>query len=295
MKKGDKFDKFQFVFLFTIALIGSIMILNSMLAYDWLSIMIVVILGILNFGIEFIISKTFENEFVFFNRLKEQAHPFAQKIWGFGKNIAILLFIQFFGIDFIASYFSQYTNSQINTSRLLFDCILVVLCLSGIASLLSVGFKSVFGNRFRTIKNKKYDYEISIPNHWYQEKQDAISNIILTVTNKMDDEGLLLLCDSKSGYSHDAKLNDYIDIVKENLSRSSDVNVESFERLAGRIDSNCILFEMRSLAKKKKYRAIVGFREGTDNFYHCIVIAPERQYSENLSDYLTIAETLKVS
>ena len=294
MKKGDKFDKIQFVFLITIALICSIMILNSMLAYDWLSIIIVVIFGVLNFGIEFFVSKTFDNEFVFFNRLKEQAHPFAQKIWGFGKNIAILLFIQFFGIDFIASYFNQYTSNQINTSRLLFDCILVVLCFSGVASLLSIGYKSVFDDKFKTIKNKKYDYEVSVPNHWYQEKQDTISNTILTVTNKMSDEWLLLLCDTKSGYSDDAELKDYIDIVKDNLFIDLDITVESFERLAGRIDASCILFEVKSLVKKKKYRAIVGFKEGSDKFYHCTIIAPESSYIENLPDYLRIAESLKV-
>lgn len=295
MKKKDKFDKIQFVFFNAFALMCSTMILHSMLTYDWLSIIVVVILGILNFGIEFFISKTFDNEFVFFNRLKEQAHPFVQKIWIFSKNITILLFIQLFGIDFIAAYFTQYTSNQIDTSILLFDCILVVLCFSGVASLLSIGFKSVFDDKFRTIKNKKYDYEVSVPNQWAQEKQDIVSNTILTVTNKINDEWLLLLCDSKAGYSDDAELKDYIDIIKDNLFiDSEDITVESFERLAGRIDAKSILFEMKSLIKKKKYRAIVGFKEGSDKFYHCTIIAPERSYIENLPNYLRIAESLKV-
>lgn len=289
-----KIDKVQYVFFTTVALISSIMILNSMLAYNWLSITIVVILGVLNFAIEFIISKTFENEFVFFNRLKEQAHPFAQKIWGFGKNIAILLFIQFFGIDFISSYFSRYENSQINTSRLLFDCVLVVICISAIASILSVGFKSVFSKKFKKVKSKKYHYEIEVPNHWNQEKQDTAPNAILTVTNKISDECLFLFYDSKSGYSHDAGLKDYIDIVKDNMYNIPNVNVNSFERLAGRIDSASILIEMKSLIKKKKYKSLLGFGESKDTFYYCIIIAPERTYIENLSDYVTIAESLNV-
>jgi hypothetical protein len=239
------------------------------------SIILILLLGILNYIFESFTEKEFENGMQFINLLSRQAHPFVYKLWSFAKNLALLLIIQFFGVDFIGVYFKTY---GIDSKALLFDGVVFITGVAAIVTLISVYIKSIDGVRYKLYKNYSYQFRIRIPNTWKKTKAVQNSNAIETFDERISDRVCFVFSEKKSNFHESAILEDYVSFELNAFKSNDSFDVHKIRRIEGydKTGKTFVYYESDISIFKKKYVAFFSFYENDRYFFQIRIVIPQK-------------------
>ncbi|MEG0773902.1 hypothetical protein [Clostridium sp.] len=276
------------ILLLIIASIMSFLILFSFITVDITTIIIIIVLGVINYLFEQIIQKEFNDSMRFFNLLSRQSHSFISKIWNFAKNLTLLLITQFLGFDILSHFFD---TSNSSTKIILFEGAIFVSGIAVILTAISAATKTIFPSRFRSYKNRAFNLIIKIPNYWKECAINNELNLIMAFDDKMSDKACYVYSDKKSRYSESANLENYINNVIHCINSIDGIEVKDIKSCTSN-KPYTYLFEIPINIYSKKYLMFVKFFESENYYYHLRIVIPEDQ--RDLNEHTAIINSIQL-
>lgn len=264
----------------------SLFILLSLIDFDIVPVLIIILLGIVSFLFDYLAEKEFTSGFVFFNNISSRAHKNAKKFWNLAKSVMFIIIYEIIGVDVIALFFK---TEGIEEKDLLFHAAIFAGGIAAIATLVSSRLQELFGEKYKRYISFVHGYSIEIPNYWEEVDEITDSVAIKGFSDKLSDNWCYVFKDKKVNYTHEATMDDF-----------ASLQIESFTNIDG-IDIKCSSDEEYKSKKfvghkvsihKKKYEVFQFFSENRNYYYEVRIVVPNESLVKK--EYLQIIESFDV-
>lgn len=269
------FMKFIQLILLFCATVMSLFMLISKVNVEIIFLLPIILLAVIDLIIEWIIEKEFSNSMNFFNKLSQQAHPFARQLWEISKKIMFMLILNLLGFSLLSLYTDIYelTNKMIFYKGAIFVGGLSVILLG-----ISISIRMILGSKYNTIRNKKFGFIIDIPNHWNFNKELTNSNGLIVYENQISDMCCFIFIEEKNNFHDSTNLLEFYEFQEESLLLDKSITMEDKEMV--KTDSCCIRVNCFLFIKKRKYNCYRYFIE-SKRFYYEVRLVASAKYASN--------------
>ncbi|MDP4089013.1 MAG: hypothetical protein Q8930_07040 [Bacillota bacterium] len=146
----------------------------------------------------------------------------------------------------------------------------------------------------KTIVSKDGKFEVTVPGNW-KEETNLNPEANLQVSNRLQEQYLVVIDESKQDFQADITLDEYANLVKENMkSNGEDMSTGGDKEITVNGGTGKY-FEVTGTVNKIKAKYVVVITQDNDNIYQIISWSLVSKFDKNKDTLVKVAQSLKAT